>query len=110
MKPRRAKGKIAFHSLRKSVIQRLQKNLPGERRKALVGHEAGDGVHEAFYMRPWTADELATFFPELAWPFIDKSALKAVLLLAETVREPRQKETDRSTLITGKHDDAQASK
>ncbi|KAG9613495.1 hypothetical protein KCV01_g1152, partial [Aureobasidium melanogenum] len=64
MKPRRAKGKIAFHSLRKSVIQRLQKNLPGERRKALVGHEAGDGVHEAFYMRPWTADELATFFPE----------------------------------------------
>lgn len=43
MKPRRAKGKLAFHSLRKSVIQRLQKNLQGERRKALVGHEAGDG-------------------------------------------------------------------
>lgn len=79
MKPRRAKGKIAFHSLRKSVIQRLQKNLPGERRKALVGHEAGDGVHEAFYMRPWTADELATFFPELAWDFMDKAALKAIL-------------------------------
>lgn len=79
MKPRRAKGKIAFHSLRKSVIQRLQTNLPGERRKALVGHEPGDGVHEAFYMRPWTADELATFFPELAWPFMDKPALKAIL-------------------------------
>lgn len=83
MKPRRAKGKLAFHSLRKSVIQRLQKNLPGERRKALVGHEAGDGVHGAFYMRPWTADELATFFPELAWPFMDKPALKALLSQSE---------------------------
>lgn len=79
MKPRRAKGKLAFHSLRKSVIQRLQRNVPEERRKALVGHEAGDGVHEAFYMRAWTPDELATFFPELAWPFMDKPALKAIL-------------------------------
>ncbi|MDF3980442.1 site-specific integrase [Luteibacter sp. PPL554] len=71
IKPRRAHGIIGIHSLRKTVIQTLQgSSLPAERRRALVGHEAGDPVadtHQGSYMRPWTAAELASFFPELPW-------------------------------------------
>lgn len=68
IKARRAEGTVGFHSLRKNVIQQLQgTSLPAERRRALVGHEAGDDVHGANYMREWTAKELAEFFPGLPW-------------------------------------------
>lgn len=70
IKPRRANGRVGFHSLRKTVIQALQASgLSGERRRAFVGHEQGDGgdVHQASYMRPWTAKELAELFPGLRW-------------------------------------------
>jgi integrase len=69
IKPRRANGRVGFHSLRKTVIQALQgAKLPAERRRAFVGHEQGDGdVHEADYMRPWRAEELAELFPGLRW-------------------------------------------
>jgi integrase len=68
IKPRRANGTVGFHSLRKTVIQELQgSKVPAERRRAFVGHEAGDDVHEAVYMRAWTAAELAELFPGLRW-------------------------------------------
>lgn len=68
IKPRRAHGTLGFHSLRKNVIQQLQgTSLPAERRRALVGHEAGEDVHAKDYMRSWTAQELAVFFPGLPW-------------------------------------------
>jgi integrase len=56
IKPRRAHGIVGIHSLRKTVIQTLQgSTLSAERRRAIVGHEAGDPVadtHSASYMRP----------------------------------------------------------
>ncbi|KLD78236.1 hypothetical protein Y886_11375 [Xanthomonas hyacinthi DSM 19077] len=71
IKPRRAHGIIGIHSLRKTVIQTLQgSSLPAERRRALVGHEAGDPVadtHQGSYMRTWTPGELSAFFPGLPW-------------------------------------------
>jgi integrase len=71
IKPRRAHGIVGIHSLRKTVIQTLQgSTLSAERRRAIVGHEAGDPVadtHSASYMRPWTAKELAAFHPGLPW-------------------------------------------
>lgn len=71
VKPRRAHGIVGVHSLRKTVIQALQgSNLTPERRRALVGHEAGDpaaDTHQTSYMRPWVAAELAAFFPGLPW-------------------------------------------
>jgi integrase len=80
IKPRRANGTIGFHSLRKTVIQELQgSNLPAERRRALVGHEAGDDVHEAHYMRAWRPAELSLFFPALSWPFMRKAELSSLL-------------------------------
>lgn len=82
IKPRRANGTVGFHSLRKTVIQELQgSNLPAERRRALVGHEVGDDVHEAHYMRPWKASELAVFFSELRWSsWAHLPALRALLI------------------------------
>lgn len=81
IKPRRKNGTVGFHSLRKNVIQSLQgSKLPEERRRALVGHESGDSrdVHAEFYMRSWTAEELASFFPGLSWgDWLDIDALKA---------------------------------
>jgi integrase len=67
--PRRANGTVGFHSLRKTVIQTLQAcGLSAERRRAFVGHEQGDAdVHQMDYMRPWTAQELASLFPGLTW-------------------------------------------
>lgn len=69
--PRRAHGILGIHSLRKTVIQTLQgSTLPAERRRALVGHEAGDpapDTHAAAYMRAWTAKELAAYHPALPW-------------------------------------------
>lgn len=71
IKPRRAHGIVGVHSLRKTVIQTLQgSSLPAERRRALVGHEAGDpapDTHATAYMRPWTANELAAYHPALTW-------------------------------------------
>lgn len=68
IQPRRAVGTIGFHSLRKNMIQVLQGSpLPAERRRALVGHEAGEDVHEADYMRAWTPKELSQCFPEIPW-------------------------------------------
>ena len=68
IKPRRANGTVGFHSLRKTVIQELQgAKLPAERRRAFVGHEAGEDVHEAVYMREWKAAELAELFEGLRW-------------------------------------------
>lgn len=84
IKPRRAHGIIGIHSLRKTVIQTLQGSaLPAERRRALVGHEAGDLVadtHQGSYMRAWTAEELASFFPGLRWAdWLDKKAIRVLL-------------------------------
>lgn len=69
LNPQRANGTISFHSLRKNVIQELQgSKLSAERRRAFVGHEAGEAdVHEVIYMRPWRAEELAELFPGLTW-------------------------------------------
>lgn len=72
IRPRRKNGTVGFHSLRKNVIQQLQgSSLPAERRRALVGHEPGEGgrgdVHALFYERKWTPQELAALFPGLAW-------------------------------------------
>lgn len=71
IRPRRANGIIGIHSLRKTVIQTLQgSGLSAERRRALVGHDAADPVsdtHEGSYMRAWTAQELALYFPGLTW-------------------------------------------
>lgn len=68
IRPRRSTGTLGFHSLRKTVVQELQASgLPADRRRAFVGHEAGDDVHQADYMRAWTATELAELFPGLRW-------------------------------------------
>lgn len=68
IRPRRSNGRLGFHSLRKTVVQELQASgLPADRRRAFVGHEAGDDVHQADYMRAWTAAELAELFPGLRW-------------------------------------------
>lgn len=69
IKPRRAAGIVGFHSLRKNVIQTLQGSFfPEERRRALVGHEAGDkDSHKIDYMRKWKPEELTAFFPALPW-------------------------------------------
>jgi integrase len=81
IKPRRAEGTVGFHSLRKNVIQQLQGTpLPAERRRALVGHESGDDIHGANYMREWTAAELAEFFPGLPWAaWLDVTGLTNLL-------------------------------
>ncbi|WP_143144619.1 site-specific integrase [Luteibacter sp. UNCMF366Tsu5.1] len=82
VKPRRAAGIVGFHSFRKTVIQTLQGSaLSAERRRALVGHEPGDDVHSADYMRPWTASELSAFFPELKWSaWLDIQVMRRLLL------------------------------
>jgi integrase len=69
VKPRRENGRVGFHPLRKNVVQAMQgAKVPGELRRAFVGHEVGDkDVHEEIYMREWTAEELATLFPGLPW-------------------------------------------
>lgn len=68
IRPRRSTGELGFHSLRKTVVQELQASgLPTDRRLAFVSHEAGDDVHQADYMRAWTAAELAELFPGLRW-------------------------------------------
>lgn len=81
IKPRRTNGIVGFHSLRKTVIQELQgSRLPAERRRAFVGHELGDDVHESVYMRPWTAAELAELFPGLGWRnWLEFDRLKTLL-------------------------------
>ncbi|GMV29162.1 MAG: hypothetical protein AMXMBFR59_12870 [Rhodanobacteraceae bacterium] len=81
IKPRRTNGIVGFHSLRKTVIQELQgSRLPAERRRAFVGHEPGDDVHESVYMRPWTAGELAELFPGLGWgSWLEFERLKTLL-------------------------------
>lgn len=81
IKPRRAAGIVGFHSLRKNVIQTLQgSTMPAERRRALVGHEPGEDVHENDYMRTWTAKELSTFFPGLPWgKWLDFEKLRGLL-------------------------------
>jgi len=84
VKPRRAHGIVGIHSLRKTVIQTLQgSTLSAERRRAIVGHEAGDpapDTHAASYMRPWTAKELAAFHPGLPWvAFLDLNAIANLL-------------------------------
>ncbi|WP_036110000.1 MULTISPECIES: site-specific integrase [Luteibacter] len=78
---RREAGIVGFHSLRKTVIQTLQPTtLSSERRRALVGHEPGEDVHSGDYMRPWTATELAAFFPELKWSvWLDIPSMRAAL-------------------------------
>jgi integrase len=82
--PRRAHGILGIHSLRKTVIQTLQgSSLSAERRRALVGHEAGDpapDTHATAYMRPWTAKELAAYHPALPWnEWLDIEALAELL-------------------------------
>lgn len=81
VKPRRAAGIVGFHSLRKTVVQTLQGSaLSAERRRAFVGHENSEDVHQASYMRPWSPTELAELFPGLAWgEWMDLDGL-AVLL------------------------------
>jgi integrase len=83
VKPRRGNGTVGFHSLRKTVIQELQgSNLPAERRRALVGHEAGEDVHAGDYMRAWSAKELSLFFPGLQWGgWLDFDGLCSLLRL-----------------------------
>ncbi|WP_395680423.1 DUF6538 domain-containing protein [Dokdonella sp.] len=81
VKPRRENGRIGFHSLRKNVVQAMQgAKVPGELRRAFVGHEVGDkDVHEEIYMREWTAEELATVFPALSWSeWLDIAVLRAL--------------------------------
>lgn len=81
--PTRVEARIGFHSLRKNVIQQLQGHdaLPGERRRALVGHQAEEGdVHARIYMRKWTAGELAPFEAGLTWgSWLDFEGLRQIL-------------------------------
>jgi len=95
VKPQRANGRLGVHSLRKTVIQSLQASqLSGERRRAFVGHERGDAdVHEADYMRPWSAEELASLFPGLKWAeWLDLAGVRKLLQDAS----PKRKRGDRS--------------
>lgn len=94
IKPRRAAGTVGFHSLRKNMIQALQGSpLPAERRRALVGHEAGEDVHEADYMRPWTPKELAQCFPGISWgKWLNFKGLMPLLRL-EAARPVRKRAT-----------------
>jgi integrase len=82
--PRRAHGIVGIHSLRKTVIQVLQgSSLSAERRRALMGHEAGDpapDTHATAYMRAWTPKELAAYHPALPWnEWLDIEALAELL-------------------------------
>jgi integrase len=83
--PRRAHGIVGIHSLRKTVIQTLQgSSLSAERRRALVGHEAGDpapDTHATAYMRAWTAKELAAYHPALPWGnWLDFELVRGLLI------------------------------
>lgn len=100
VEPRRTNGTVGFHSLRKTVIQNLQASgLSAERRRAFVGHELGEAdVHQMDYMRPWSAQELASLFPGLTWGmWLRKSELIPLLapcdarLPPETPRRGRVK-------------------
>lgn len=104
IKPRREHGIVGMHSLRKTVIQTLQgSSLTDERRRALVGHEQGDPLpdtHSTSYMRPWTAAELAAYFPGLPWgQWLDFDGLAPLLNLVETESrpEPKRRKTPRQS-------------
>ena len=93
--PRRAHGILGIHSLRKTVIQTLQgSSLPAERRRALVGHEAGDAApdtHAAAYMRPWTVNELAAYHPALPWAeWLDVHSVRSLLLPLTLEAHPKR--------------------
>ncbi|TDR40488.1 hypothetical protein DFR29_113190 [Tahibacter aquaticus] len=81
IRPRRSNGIVGFHSLRKTVIQELQgSRLLADRRRAFVGHEPGDDVHQVDYMRPWTAEELSELFPGLRWKkWLEVGSLRVLL-------------------------------
>ncbi len=81
IRPRRSTGTVGFHSLRKTVVQELQASgLPADRRRAFVGHEARDDVHQSDYMRAWTAAELAELFPGLRWnTWLDLERIRPLL-------------------------------
>ena len=53
-----------------------------------MGHERGDAdVHEADYMRPWTAQELASLFPGLKWAeWLDLVGIRELLKDASNKR------------------------
>lgn len=52
------KGKVGFHSLRKTFVQSLQQmGMSSEARAQLVGHELDD-EHHAVYSRPYSCAEL----------------------------------------------------
>lgn len=76
------KGRVGFHSFRKTVIQKLQgTRVAAERRRAFVGHEAEQGdTHELDYMRAWTARELKPLLTGLDWgKWLEFDALTPVL-------------------------------
>jgi hypothetical protein len=84
-------GIVGIHSLRKTVIQTLQgSSLPAERRRALVGHEAGDlapDTHAAAYMRAWTPKELAAYHPALSWgQWLDFNELLPLLTMSPKLK------------------------
>ncbi|WP_369928518.1 hypothetical protein [Xanthomonas sp. NCPPB 2632] len=65
------------------MIQQLQGTaLPAERRRALMGPEAGEDVHAKDYVRSWTAPELLAFFSGLPWAeWLDFDELRPPLQL-----------------------------
>lgn len=87
-----AKGKIGFHSLRKTVIQTMQDNkTPPELRVAFVGHELED-EHFMAYSRKPTPRELLDEIQKMEWS-LDLMEIKMVLHLNEAKTPFRRSRT-----------------
>ncbi len=79
-------GRLGFHSLRKTMTQRLQDaQVPAEIRAALVGHDLDD-VHHTHYARKPTIPEIAQALQTGFTPGLDLGALR--LLLLESPESP----------------------
>jgi integrase len=79
-------GRLGFHSLRKTITQRLQDaGVSAEHRAALLGHELAD-VHHYHYTRPPTIPELYRALEQGISTGLDIEALR--LLLLESPESP----------------------
>ena len=79
-------GRLGFHSLRKTITQRLQDaGVSAEHRAALLGHELDD-VHHSHYARKPTISELSHALTHGISTGLDIEALR--LLLLESPESP----------------------